>query len=95
MELKKTEDDYKILSDEKNKSDKSKNNIYEDYDKIIDEQDKQIEDLNQQLKDLKIHLTTKNKIEKSNDGIKNASLGLILDVEQPKNKRRNTKHKNK
>ncbi len=94
-ELKKTEDDFKILSNEKNKNDKSKNEIYDDYDNIIDKQEKEIEELNQQLKDLKIHLNTKNKIEKSNDEIKNASLGLILDIEQPKNKRRNTKHKNK
>ena len=93
--MKKCEDDFKILSNEKNENDKSKSEVYDDYDNIIDKQEKEIEELNQQLKDLKIHLNTKNKIEKSNDGIKNATLGLILDVEQPKNKRRNTKHKNK
>ena len=62
--------------------------------KLIKKEEEEIKDLNLQLKDLNIHLKTLNSIKsnKENSSIKNASIGVLLDVEDPNNKHR---HKNK
>ena len=67
-----------------------------DYGRVKGEKvsDQQIKDLNQQLKELNIHINTLNRVEKSDpDGIKNASLGLIIDFSKSGNNTGNKKKK--
>ena len=95
-EFKKTEDEYNQLIKEKEDFEQMNKLQSEDIDKLIKNEEEEIEDLNQQLKDLRIHIKTINSIEKRGDidGIKNASLGVLLDVEDPqKKKHHHNKHK--
>ena len=78
--LEKTEEEFKVLKKEKNIIETNFMNKNESIDKQIEKLDEEIEELNQQLKELNIHINTQNRIQKSDpNGIKNASLGLIID----------------
>ena len=56
-------------------------NKTENIEKQIEQVDNEIKELNQQLKELNIHINTLNSLEKSDpQGIKNSSLGLIMNV---------------
>ena len=78
-DLEKTEQEYKVLQKEKNKIEANIMNKTENIDNQIKKVDEEIEDLNQQLKELNIHINTLNNLEKSDPkGIKNASVGMIL-----------------
>ena len=77
--MEKTEQEYKVLQKEKNKIEANIMNKTENIDNQIKKVDEEIEDLNQQLKELNIHINTLNNLEKSDPkGIKNASVGMIL-----------------
>ena len=92
--LEKTEEEFKVLQKEKNIIDKNFMNKNESIDKKIEEVDEEIKELNQQLKELNIHINTLNRVEKSDpDGIKNASLGLIIDFSKSGNNTGNKKKK--
>ena len=78
--LEKTEEEFKVLKKEKNIIETNFMNKNESIDKQIEKLDEEIEELNQQLKELNIHINTQNRIQKSDpNGIKNASVGLIID----------------
>ena len=78
--LEKTEQDYKVLQKEKNIIDKNFINKTASIDNQITKVDDEIKELNQQLKELNIHINTLNSLNKSDpNGIKNASVGMILD----------------
>ena len=92
-DLEKTEEEYKILQKEKNIINKNIMNKTENIDNQIAKVDEEIKDLNQQLKELNIHINTLNRLEKSDpEGIKNASLGMILDVSKSGNSHKKKKH---
>ena len=92
-ELEKTEEEFKILQKEKNIIDKNIMNKTENIDNQIAKVDEEIKDLNQQLKELNIHINTLNRLEKSDpEGIKNASLGMILDVSKSGSNYKKKKH---
>ena len=79
-DLEKTEQEYKVLQKEKNKINANFINKTENIDNQIAKVDEEIKDLNQQLKELNIHINTLNSLKKSDpEGIKNASVGMILD----------------
>ena len=68
-------------------------NKTENIDNQIAKVDEEIKDLNQQLKELNIHINTLNRLEKSDpEGIKNASLGMILDVSKSGSNYKKKKH---
>ena len=78
--LEKTEEEFKVLKKEKNIIETNFMNKNESIDNQIEKLDEEIEELNQQLKELNIHINTQNRIQKSDpNGIKNASVGLIID----------------
>ena len=91
-DLEKTEDEFKILQKEKNIIEANFMNKNESIDNQIEKVDEEIKELNQQLKELNIHINTLNRVQKSDpDGIKNASLGMIIDF----SKKNNTNNKKK
>lgn len=94
-ELKQSEDHYNQLLEEKKNFEQMNKLESDDIDKLIKEEDVEIQELSQQLKDLKIHLKTMNSLEKRGDkeDFKNASLGVLLDVEDPQKKKYHYKHK--
>ena len=93
--LEKTEEEFKILQKEKNIIESNYMNKTESIDNQIAKVDEEIEDLNQQLKELNIHINTLNRVQKSDpDGIKNASLGMIIDFSK-KGSNNNTNRKKK
>ena len=68
-------------------------NKTESIDNQIEKVDEEIQELNQQLKELNIHINTLNRVQKSDpEGIKNASLGMIIDFSK-KGSNNNTKKK--
>ena len=80
-ELEQTEKEYNVLKCEKSEIDKNSMNKTENIEKQIEQVDNEIKELNQQLKELNIHINTLNSLEKSDpQGIKNSSLGLIMNV---------------
>ena len=84
--LEKTEEEFKVLQKEKNIIETNFMNKNESIDKQIEKVDEEIEELNQQLKELNIHINTQNRIQKSDpNGIKNASVGLIIDFSKSGN----------
>ena len=84
--LEKTEEEFKVLKKEKNIIETNFMNKNESIDKQIEKLDEEIEELNQQLKELNIHINTQNRIQKSDpNGIKNASVGLIIDFSKSGN----------
>ena len=93
-ELKETEIKYESLKKQKENNDSIYNMKTKEIQDLIKKEEEEIKDLNLQLKDLNIHLKTLNSIKsnKENSSIKNASIGVLLDVEDPNNKHR---HKNK
>ncbi len=92
-DLEKTEQEYKVLQKEKNKNDENFMNKTENIDNQIAIVDEEIKDLNQQLKELNIHINTLNSLEKSDpEGIKNASLGMIIDFSKSGNNNKKKKH---
>ena len=92
-DLEKTEQEYKILQKEKNMIDANFMNKIENIDNQISKVDEEIKDLNQQLKELNIHINTLNSLNKSDpDGIKNASVGMILDFSKGGNSNKKKKH---
>ena len=69
-----------MLQKEKNIIDKNFINKTASIDNQITKVDDEIKELNQQLKELNIHINTLNSLNKSDpNGIKNASVGMILD----------------
>ena len=91
-DLEKTEDEFKILKKEKNIIETNFINKNESIDNQIEKVDDEIKELNQQLKELNIHINTLNRVQKSDpEGIKNASLGMIIDF----SKKNNTNNKKK
>ena len=91
-DLEKTEDEFKILKKEKNIIETNFMNKNESIDNQIEKVDDEIKELNQQLKELNIHINTLNRVQKSDpEGIKNASLGMIIDF----SKKNNTNNKKK
>ena len=91
--MEKTEQEYKVLQKEKNKNDENFMNKTENIDNQIAIVDEEIKDLNQQLKELNIHINTLNSLEKSDpEGIKNASLGMIIDFSKSGNNNKKKKH---
>ena len=92
-DLEKTEQEYKILQKEKNMIDANFMNKTENIDNQISKVDEEIKELNQQLKELNIHINTLNSLNKSDpEGIKNASVGMILDFSKGKNNNKKKKH---
>lgn len=92
-DLEKTEDEFKILKKEKNIIETNFMNKNESIDNQIEKVDEEIKELNQQLKELNIHINTLNRVQKSDpEGIKNASLGMIIDFSK-KNNSNNKKKK--
>ena len=92
-DLEKTEQDYKVLQKEKNIIYANFMNKTENIDNQISKVDEEIKDLNQQLKELNIHINTLNSLEKSDPkGIKNASLGMIIDFSKSGNNNKKKKH---
>ena len=92
-DLEKTEEEFKVLKKEKNIIETNFMNKNESIDKQIEKVDEEIKELNQQLKELNIHINTLNRVQKSDpNGIKNASLGMIIDFSKkgsnPNNKKR-------
>ena len=84
--LEKTEEEFKVLKKEKNIIETNFMSKNESIDKQIEKLDEEIEELNQQLKELNIHINTQNRIQKSDpNGIKNASVGLIIDFSKSGN----------
>ena len=62
-------------------------------DNQIEKVDEEIKDLNQHLKELNIHINTLNSLEKSDpEGIKNASVGMILDFSKGSNNKKKKHH---
>ena len=93
-ELGKTEDEFKVLQKEKNIIESNFINKNESIDNQIEKVDEEIKELNQQLKELNIHINTLNRVQKSDpDGIKNASLGMIIDFSKKDNNPGNKKKK--
>ena len=93
-ELGKTEDEFKVLQKEKNIIESNFINKNESIDNQIEKVDEEIKELNQQLKELNIHIITLNRVQKSDpDGIKNASLGMIIDFSKKDNNPGNKKKK--
>ena len=91
-DLEKTEDEFNILKKEKNIIETNFMNKNESIDNQIEKVDDEIKELNQQLKELNIHINTLNRVQKSDpEGIKNASLGMIIDF----SKKNNTNNKKK
>ena len=92
--LEKTEEEFKILKKEKNIIEANFMNKNENIDNQIEKVDEEIKELNQQLKELNIHINTLNRVEKSDpNGIKNASVGLIIDFSKSGNNTSNKKKK--
>ena len=92
--LEKTEEEFKILQKEKNIIESNYINKNESIDNQIEKLDEEIQELNQQLKELNIHINTLNRVQKSDpNGIKNASLGMIIDFSKKGNKPNNKKKK--
>ncbi len=93
-ELKEKEIKYESLKKQKENNDSIYNMKTKEIQDLIKKEEEEIKDLNLQLKDLNIHLKTLNSIKsnKENSSIKNASIGVLLDVEDPNNKHR---YKNK
>ena len=91
--LEKTEEEFKVLQKEKNIIESNFINKTESIDNQIEKVDEEIQELNQQLKELNIHINTLNRVQKSDpEGIKNASLGMIIDFSK-KGSNNNTKKK--
>ena len=85
-DLEKTEDEFNILKKEKNIIETNFMNKNESIDNQIEKVDDEIKELNQQLKELNIHINTLNRVQKSDpEGIKNASLGMIIDFSKKNN----------
>ena len=92
-ELEKTEQEYKVLQKEKNIIDANYMNKTLSIDNQIEKVDEEIKDLNQQLKELNIHINTLNSLEKSDpEGIKNASVGMIIDFSKGNNTKKKKHH---
>ena len=92
--LEKTEEEFKVLQKEKNIIESEFINKNENIDKQIEKVDEEIKELNQQLNELNIHINTLNRVQKSDpNGIKNASLGLIIDFSKSGNNTSNKKKK--
>ena len=84
--LEKTEEEFKVLQKEKNIIESEFINKNESIDKQIEKVDDEIKELNQQLNELNIHINTLNRVQKSDpEGIKNASLGMIIDFSKKNN----------
>ena len=92
--LEKTEEEFKVLQKEKNIIESEFINKNESIDKQIEKVDEEIKELNQQLNELNIHINTLNRVQKSDpNGIKNASLGLIIDFSKSGSNTNNKKKK--
>ena len=92
--LEKTEEEFKVLQKEKNIIESEFINKNESIDKQIEKVDDEIKELNQQLNELNIHINTLNRVQKSDpNGIKNASLGLIIDFSKSGSNTNNKKKK--
>ena len=92
-DLEKTEQEYKILQKEKKLIDENYMNKTENIDNQIAQVDDEIKELNQQLKELNIHINTLNSLEKSDpEGIKNASVGMIIDFSKGGNNKKKKHH---